>query len=126
MPQLPIVLPLIITGLTLGSVLVSKSRAISKRKLAGVSSISGLLNSAYAYVYYEVNPPPTFSRGGTLVRFQSLSETDFVISSFIIGFIFVIAVCGIALAYARFRGKKEMEEKDLEDEVEDEKALEET
>ncbi len=50
---------------------------------------------------------------------QTGSETGFIISSFITGLIFFIAVCGIALVYARFRGKKE----DEEDEVEDEKAV---
>jgi hypothetical protein len=126
MPQPPIVLPIIITGLTLGSILASQAKTISKKKFAGISLVSGLLNSAYAYVLYELSPPPTFSRAGytgytgTQFRVQTGGgETGFIISSFITGLIFVIAVCGIALAYARFRGKKEHEE----DEVEDEKTL---
>ena len=116
MPQSPIILPIIITGLTLGSVLVSQAKTISKKKLAGISLVSGLLNSAYAFVLYELSPPPTFSRAGTQFRVQTGSETGFIISSFIMGFIIVIAVCGIALAYARFRGKNEHEEDEVEDE----------
>jgi len=124
MPQPPIILPIIVTGLTLGSILASQSKKISKRRLAGISLISGLLNGAYAYVLYELSPPPTFSRAGTTVSgtgatfsragaFQTGSETGFIISSFITGFIFVVAVCGIALLYARFRGKKDHEEGDV-------------
>jgi hypothetical protein len=134
MPQSPIILPIIITGLTLGSVLASQTKTISKKKLAGVSLITGLLNSAYAYLFYQLNPPPTFSRGtytGTYAgaagaasaRFQAGGGTsiiNFIISSFFTGFIFVIAVCGIAILYARFRGKKEHEE---DEEVEDEKTV---
>jgi len=130
MPQPPTVLPIIITGLTLGSILASQAKTISKKRFAGISLISGLLNSAYAFVLYTLSPPPTFSRAGTTFSgagttfsrsgaFQTGSETGFIISSFITGLIFVLAVCGIALAYARFRGKKEHEE----DEVEDEKAV---
>ena len=126
MPSPPIVLPIIITGLTLGSILSSQAKTISKKKFAGISLVSGLLNSAYAYVLYELTPPPTFTRGGTQIRFQTGSETGFIISSFITGLIIVVAVCGIALAYARFRGKKDKEEDADEAEDEDEKALEET
>jgi hypothetical protein len=129
MPNPPIVLPIIITGLTLGSILASQTRRISKKKLASVSLISGLLNSVYAYVLYTFSPSPTFPGAGSApstfpgagagfrVMNQAGSITSFVISSFLTGFIFVIAVCGIALAYARFRGRKEREE-----EVEDETA----
>jgi cytochrome bd-type quinol oxidase subunit 2 len=126
MPQSPIILPLIITGLTLGSVLISQTKTISKKKLAGVSLLSGLLNSAYAFVLYEISPPPTFARAGTQFRVQTGSETSFIISSFITGFIFVLAVCGIALAYARFRGKREQEEDEglNNDKDEEEKTLE--
>ena len=133
MPQPPIILPIIITGLTLGSILASQAKTISKKKFAGISLVSGLLNSAYAFLFYELSPPPTFSRAGfsgagttfsgagAQFRVQTGSETGFVTSSFITGFIIVIAVCGIALAYARFRGRKEHEE--VDDEVEDEKTL---
>jgi len=133
MPQPPIILPIIITGLTLGSILASQAKTISKKKFAGISLISGLLNSAYAFVLYLLSPPPTFSRAGYTgttgytgyagAQFRGQTgggETGFIISSFITGFIFVIAVCGIALAYARFRGKKEYEE---DEEVEGEKTL---
>ena len=141
MPQPPIILPIIITGLTLGSILASQAKTISKKKFVGVSLVSGLLNSAYAFVLYTLSPPPTFSRAGftgstfsgagtTFSRagtFQTGSETGFIISSFITGLIFVLAVCGIALAYARFRGKKDKEEDeelgDDKDGNEDEKAL---
>ena len=127
MPQPPIVLPIIITGLTLGSILASQAKTISKKKFAGISLVSGLLNSAYAFLYYELSPPPTFSRAGTTFsgagtqfRVQTGSETGFIISSFITGIIFVLAVCGIALAYARFRGKKDKEE---DEELDDDKDL---
>ncbi|MGD0421902.1 MAG: hypothetical protein ABSA92_00435 [Candidatus Bathyarchaeia archaeon] len=136
MPQPPIVLPIIITGLTLGSILASQAKTISKKKFAAIALLSGLLNSAYAFLLYTLSPPPTFSRAGftgstgytgAQFRVQTGSETSFIISSFITGLIFFIAVCGIALAYAKFRGKKDKEEGeelgDDKDGNEDEKAL---
>ena len=130
MPQPPIVLPIIITGLTLGSILASQAKTISKKKFAGISLVSGLLNSAHAYVLYELSPRPTFSRAGTQFTVQTGSETGFIISSLITGIIFVLAVCGIALAYAKFRAKKDQGEDekldDDKDENEDEKTLEDT
>jgi Trk-type K+ transport system membrane component len=128
MPQPPIVLPIIITGLTLGSILASQAKTISKKKFAAIALLSGLLNSAYAFLLYTLSPPPTFSRAGftgstgytgAQFRVQTGSETSFIISSFITGLIFFIAVCGIALVYARFRGKKDHEEDEVEDEKED-------
>jgi cytochrome bd-type quinol oxidase subunit 2 len=130
MPQPPIVLPIIITGLTLGSILASQAKTISKKKFAGISLVSGLLNSAHAYVLYELSPRPTFSRAGTQFTVHTGSETGFIISSFITGIIFVLAVCGIALVYAKFRAKKDQGEDekldDDKDENEDEKTLENT
>ncbi len=69
MPQPPIVLPIIITGLTLGSILASQAKTISKKRFAGISLISGLLNSAYAVCTIHVKSTANFlTRRHNLLR----------------------------------------------------------
>jgi len=128
MPQAPMIIPIIIAGLVLGSVLVSEKHTLSKKKLLGVSALSGILNLGNAYLVYQLLPPPTFNRtGGQFSQFSQFraaaaasSESSFYVSSFIVGFLLVLAVVGIALTYAKFKshkaGEEEVEETDLEDE----------
>ena len=128
MPQTPMIIPIVIAGLTLGSVLVSEKRTLSKKKLLGVSALSGILNLGNAYLVYQLLPPPTFNRAGSqfsqFSQFRAAaaasSESSFYVSSFIVGFLLVLAVTGIALTYARFKSHKteedELEETDLEEE----------
>jgi len=126
MPTAPIIIPVIIAGVTLGSLLVSGKRTIAKKKLLGVSLVSGLLNAANAFAVYTLFPPPSFSRfaggtfaggagftGGSASAFQfrsASSPNSFLTLSFITGFLVVLAVVEIALFYARWKGGKSEEE----------------
>jgi len=152
MPTTPIIIPLVVAGVTLGSLLVSQTRKISKKKLLTASLGSGLLNTAYAYVVYTLAPPTTFTRGsfsggtfaggtftgaftgggGFRAAAGATSEPSFLLSSFVTGFLIVIAIVVVALAYVRFKGSKseeeeasEMDQTDQVDETEETK-LEET
>ena len=129
MPQAPMIIPIIIAGLTIGSVMVSEKHTLTKKKLLGVSLLSGILNLGNAYLVYQLFPPPTFTRAGSqfsqFSQFRAAaaanSESSFYVSSFLVGFLLVLVVLGIALVYARFRGHKAGEEEvepemDLEDE----------
>lgn len=133
MPQAPMIIPIVIAGITLGSLLVSEKRSLSKKKLLGVSALSGLFNLGNAYLVYQLFPPPTFNRtgaGAAAGQFAQAraasgagSEISFYASSFIIGFLIVLAVVGVALAYAHFKRHK-VEEEDEEDIEEKEPKLE--
>jgi hypothetical protein len=137
MPQPSIIIPIIVTGVLVGSMLTAKKKITKKRLFYG-SLISGLLNGAYGYVLYLVAPPTTFRGagagggftgggfagvgGGFAGRAASGSEVGFLISSFLAGFLFVLAVVGIALLYARYRKgpEEETEESGVPEESEDE------
>ena len=133
MPTTPTVIPLIVAGLVLGSLLASEKHEISKRKLLGVSLLGGFLNAANALIVYMLFPPTTFSRfgggnfaGGTFAgatftgssTFQfrgggaagATSESSFVILSFITGLLIVLIVVGVALLYARRKAGQAEEE----------------
>lgn len=112
MPQEPMIIPIIIAGITLGSLLASETHRLSKKKLVGVSLLSGALNAANAFLVYQLMPPPIFTRGATQFRAAATagSENTFYVSSFIAGILIVLAIVGIALIYARFRGPKPQEE----------------
>lgn len=122
MPQAPIIIPIIIVGITLGSLLASQKRTLSKKKLAGASLLSGILNFGNAFLVYQLAPPPTFTRtGGTQVsQFRAAasagSEYIFFFSSFLVGVLVPLATIGIAILYARHKAGKlpEDEELDLE------------
>ena len=128
MPQAPIIIPIIIAGITLGSLLVSEKRTLSKKKFLLVCLLSGCLNVANGFLVYQFAPPPTFTRGGgggfsggtSGFQFRAASttsESGYLISSFLVGLLVVLAVVGIALLYAHFKRTKveEEEEADLED-----------
>jgi len=132
MPTAPMVIPLIVAGVLLGSLLVSeKGKRVTKKKLLGVSLVSGLLNAANAYIVYALFPPTTFSRfgggnfgggafaGGTFTGSSTFQfrgagagggETSFLLLSFITGVLIVIVVVGAALVYVRYKGGQAEEE----------------
>ena len=132
MPTTPTVIPLIVAGLMLGSLLVSEKRKVSKKKLLGISLLGGLLNAANAFIVYTLFPPTTFSRfaggnfgggafaGGTFTgasTFQfrggaagATSESSFILLSFITGLLIVIVVVGVALLYVRYKAGHTEEE----------------
>lgn len=108
MPQIPILVPIIVAGVTVGSVFKSKSSRISRRKLLSASVVAGLLNAVYAYVVYSYSPQPTSFRGVSSVA--ATSWIAFVAGSFLTGFLIVLAVLGIAMVYGRARKGEELEE----------------
>src|SRR5208283_3263973 len=100
MPQPSIIIPIIVTGIIVGSIMTGKK--IRKKRLLIASLVSGLLNAAYGYVLYLVAPPPTFTyrgtggagfTGGTGAAARAAAsgggELVFVISSFLAGFLIV-------------------------------------
>jgi len=117
MPQIPVMIPLIVVGLVVGSILKSKSPKVSKRKLVSASLVAGLLNSVYAYLLYSLVPTQTSIRttgiptGAPPVGgFGATSLEAFLVASFLAAFLMVLLVFGIALAYARIRRGQEVEE----------------
>jgi len=116
MPQLPMLIPLVITGLVVGSMLKSESHRISKKKLAGAAVLSGLLNGGQAYLIYLLTPLPTstFFQTTAAATLRRTSELDFTISSILAGILIVLVIAGIAMLHARSReGAEEEESVDL-------------
>ncbi len=106
-------IPLVVTGLLVGSMLKSESHRISKKKLAGAAVLSGLRNGAQAYLVYLMTPLPTstfFQTTAAAAALRGTSEVDFTISSIFAGILIVLVIVGIAMLYARSRGGAEEEE----------------
>ena len=118
MPQIPIIVPLIVVGLVVGSTIRSKSPRISKKKLMSASLAAGVLNSIHAYLPYLLVPAqiPTGLTGipttapTALQGFASTSEVSFLVASFLAAFLMVLLVLGVAMAYARVGRGEELEE----------------
>lgn len=110
MPQIPIIVPLIVVGLVVGSILKSKSPMISKKKFASASVVAGLLNSIYAYLLYLLTPTQTATGFTRTASLAPTSEGAFVLASFLAAFLIVLLVLGIAMAYVRIRRGEELEE----------------
>jgi len=108
MPQISVVIPVIVAGLVVGSLIKSRSGAISNKRLVSASLAAGLLNGLYMYAVYSISPQPTFAR----VNFAapSTSWVVLVVGSVLSGFLIVFAILGIAKAYARIRKGEETEE----------------
>ena len=103
MPQLPIIIPIIIIGVLIGS-LQKSGKKTSARKITLWALVAGALNAANAYAVYILTPVPTFRGfGATTTLVRSTSEIGFTISSFIAGFLIVAAVFAIAAVYGRVR-----------------------
>jgi len=114
-PQIPIIVPLIVVGLVVGSILKSKSPKISRKRLVSASLVAGLLNSVHAYLLYLLTPTRTAaSLGGAATGappiggLASTSEGAFVAASFLSAFLMVLLVFGIAMAYVRIRRSEEL------------------
>ena len=98
MPQLPVIIPLIIIGVLFGSILKSERPKISLRRVMVWALVAGLLNAVNAYAVYLLTPQPTF-RGATFAR--TTTNIGFTAASFLVGFIIVAAVFGIARVVSR-------------------------
>jgi glycerol uptake facilitator-like aquaporin len=108
MPQIPIIIPLIVAGLAAGSAIKSTSRTISKKRLAAASTVAGLLNAVNAYLVDLLTPQQPAFAFRVSATVPATSELPFIVASFLGGFLIVLAVMGIAKAYAR-TGKEEEE-----------------
>jgi hypothetical protein len=104
MPQLPIIIPIIIIGVLIGS-LQKSGKKTSARKITLWALVAGALNAANAYAVYILTPTPTFrgfaATSTTIVR--TTSVFGFTVASFLAGFLIVGAVFVIAAAYGRVR-----------------------
>jgi hypothetical protein len=117
MPEIPIIVPLIVVGLVVGSILKSKSPRISRKRLASASLVAGLLNSIHAYLLYLLTPTRTaaIATGAPtgappMAGLASASEGAFVAASFLSAFLMVLLVFGIAMVYVRIRRGEEIVE----------------
>jgi hypothetical protein len=113
MPQPGIILPIIVAGVTLGSLLVSGKHVLSNRKLLGACALSGTLNSGITYLTSQLSAPPTFTQGGPALG-AATEGSDYVsyASSFLVGFLIVLLIVGIALIYAKLRASKSQEDEE--------------
>ena len=116
MPQISVIIPVIVAGLVVGSLIKSKSGTISNKRLVLASLAAGLFNGLYMYVVYSISPQPTFTRGtftgsatGTFTV-PTISWEVLVVESVLSGFLLVFAILGIAKLYARIRKGQEVEE----------------
>jgi hypothetical protein len=122
MPQLPIIIPIIVTGLLVGSAMRNPDRRISKKRIGGASVLSGVLNAAEAYVVNLLTPQPTstFFRAGSTVSFtvpaaaRQSSELVFYVSSVLAGILIPLVIVGIAMFYSRGRHTEEEVEEETE------------
>jgi hypothetical protein len=108
MPQLPIIIPIIVTGLIVGSVM--KSSGFSKKRLGVASVLSGVLNGAQAYLVNLLMPQPTatFFRATTVsATVRQSSELTFIVSSVLVGILIPLFIVGIGMLYARSRKGEE-------------------
>lgn len=117
MPQIPIIAPLVVIGLLLGTIIKSRSSRISKRKLVSASLVAGLLNSVHAYLLYSLTPTRAAASvigvptgAPPMEGIASTSEGAFVAASFLSAFLMVLLVFGIATAYLRIRRSEEFVE----------------
>jgi uncharacterized membrane protein YozB (DUF420 family) len=108
MPQISVIIPVIVAGLVVGSLIKSKSGAISNKRSVLASLAAGLFNGLYMYMVYSISPQPTFARGNFTV--PSTSWVVLVVESILSGFLIVFAILGIAKVYARIRKGEEAEE----------------
>lgn len=117
MPQVPVIIPVIVTGLVVGWAMKSKTPRISKKMLMSASLVAGVLNVAYVYSLQLLMPqvfspgfPSRLSQAVSSSEFAATSQLTFMVSSFLAGFLIVLAVLGIAMAYARRRKGEELAE----------------
>jgi hypothetical protein len=101
MPQLPIIIPIIVVGGLIGSLLKAKKQKIPRKKILSWSIIAGLFNAAFAYAELILTPQQTTFRNTSFV--SPTSPIAFTASSFLAGLLIVLTVFGIAAVYLRVR-----------------------
>jgi hypothetical protein len=140
MPQIPLLIPIIVTGLLVGSIMVHEGHKISKKRLGTVSVVSGVLNGAQAYLVNYLMPASTsraggafigagggtFTGGGTLpsaavtaaaAAARQTTALTYYISSILVGILIPLVILGIGLFRARSKGSdEEVEPEEVEPE----------
>ena len=115
MPQLPTVVPIIVIGIMLGSLLKSEKPKISFKRVGLWALIAGALNAALGYADFLLAPaPPTTGFGFRAAFVSQTSEVSFSIASFLAAFLMVVVVFAIAAAYLRMRGGRTEAEEEAE------------
>ena len=134
MPQAPIIIPIIITGILVGTIAASKGEMVKRKKLLLASLLSGILNVANAYLLILLTPARSGFSGysgqysgqssgqfsGTYARYRgggANSQLLLLVSSFIVGFLLPLVIIGIGMLYARRKAGKEFGEESGEDEL---------
>jgi hypothetical protein len=124
MPQIPVLIPIIVTGVLVGSVMINAGRRISMKRLGIASLLSGLLNGAQAYLVNYLMPQTTvrtgtatFPGGGTFTgagtftggaaAVRQTSELTYTISSVIVGILIPLVILGIAMFRSRSKSSDE-------------------
>ncbi len=120
MPQLPIIIPIIVIGGLIGSLLKSKKPKIPRRKILSWSLVAGLLNAVFAYAELFLTPQQTTFRNTSFVT--QTSPIAFTAGSFLVGFLIVIVVFGIAAIYLRVRKSDSESEEEGEPELAEEES----
>ncbi|MFI5448720.1 MAG: hypothetical protein ACHQ03_02985 [Candidatus Bathyarchaeia archaeon] len=128
MPQAPIIIPIIITGILVGTIAASKGTMVKRKKLLLASLLSGILNVVNAYLLILLTPARTFQYQGQFTgtaqstyRYRggggANSQLLLLISSFIVGFLIPLAVIGIGMLYARRKAGKGFDEEGGKDDL---------
>ncbi len=132
MPSTPIIIPIIITGVLVGTIAASKGEMVKRKKLLSASLLSGILNVVNAYLLILLTPARTYS-GQYSGQFSGTAQSAYraraggggantqlllIISSFIVGFLIPLVIIGIGMLYARRKiGKEGIDEGSGEDEL---------
>jgi hypothetical protein len=136
MPQAPIIIPIIITGILVGTIAASKGEMVKRKKLLLSSLLSGILNVANAYLLILLTPARSGYSGGYSGQYSGQfsgtaqsayryrggganSQLLLIVSSFVVGFLLPLVIIGIGMLYARRKAKAEMgfDEESGEDEL---------
>ena len=125
MPTVPIIIPVIVLGVLVGSMLKTEKKRMSKKRLLLAGLITGALNAAYSYVLEMITPRTTSLTGTGFTANRVFSASvglGFYIASFLVGLVLILAVFVIAAVYLRVRGGGEPETPE-EPELEEESQL---
>jgi prolipoprotein diacylglyceryltransferase len=125
-PELPMILPLLFTGVLVGSLLRKTNVGISRKTILLGSLFGGLGNLVHAAVLtmfmgQGTNPPTSTAFPGQMTRptFAAASATSstfnlptFLTTSFIIGLLVVLVVLAMAALTVRLRGRVKSDEEE--------------
>lgn len=122
MAQVPVIVPMIVTGIILGYFMAKsgfKLTRVTLKKWILASIVAAIGNAAYAAALYMMTPSQIpsqrfpgagqVSAGRPGLSFVPVTLESFVASSFVLGFLLVLGVVGVAWVSSR-RFRKEVED----------------